>query len=248
MSGEDRSLSLSVRRVVENLERTRRRQAMSAPNEVEWCHCNKCMQRTRHRTLFSESRGEEVGDSISGNDYQVLECQGCGSIAFRQREWCSEWVDEDGPCYQSTYYPPPISRKIPGWVDELPFEIRAVLNEVYTALHSGNPILATFGARTVLDLVMVDKLGEDVGSFDRKVKTLEANGHLTRSEAELIEAALEAGHASAHRGYAPDTNGLNSVMDILESVLDKFYAAAGRQRKLAAQAAALRRRVPPRTI
>ena len=89
---------------------------MSEPNKVEWCHCNKCMRGTRHRTLFSESRGEEVGDFVSGSDYQVLECQGCGSVAFRKRDWCSEWVDEEGPCLRWT----PLSRPKSGDPSLLP--------------------------------------------------------------------------------------------------------------------------------
>jgi hypothetical protein len=54
------------------------------------------------------------------------------------------------------------------------------------------------------------------------------------------------GNASAHRGYAPDTKDINHVMDILEAILDKFYIAEGRQKKLMAQAAALKKGIPPR--
>ncbi len=138
-----------------------------------------------------------------------------------------------------------ISRKKPEWLNELPSDIKSVLSEVYIALHAESRYLATVGPRTVLDLLIVDKIG-DSGSFKQKIKKLEDGGHITHAEAELIEAVIEAGSASAHRGYAPDTDSLNHVMDTLESMLDKLYIAEGRQKRLATQAAALRTKIPPR--
>jgi hypothetical protein len=154
-------------------------------------------------------------------------------------------MNEDGPDYNDTYYPPRVSRRMPEWFSRLPSDIKAVMSEVYVALHAGSRYLATVGARTVIDLLIVDKIG-DGGTFTQKVQKLEDGGHITHPEAELIEAVIEAGNASAHRGYAPDARSLNHVMNILESILDKFYAAEERQERLADQAAALRKKVPPR--
>jgi hypothetical protein len=94
-------------------------------------------------------------------------------------------------------------------------------------------------------MLIVDKIG-DIGSFKDKVRHLQTAGHITVPEAELIDVVTEAGNASTHRAYAPDAKSLNHVMDILEAILDKFYATEPRRRKLAIQAAALKKNIPAR--
>jgi len=215
------------------------------PKDNERIFCNGCMKKTRHLLLFHHM--EEGGDEeFSWNhDHQVLQCQGCENITFRIDHTDSESYSEDGLWHSYTYYPPPVSRRKPVWFDELPSDIRLVMEEVYVALQAGSRYLATVGARTVLDLLITDKIG-DVGTFKDKIAKLETDKHITHPEAELIEAVTEAGNASAHRGFRPDATSLNHVMDILEAVLDKFYAAENRQYTLALQAEELKKKIPPR--
>jgi len=177
--------------------------------------------------------------------YQIIECKGCGNINYRTCSWTSDMIECDGPFYKYVCYPTPVSRKVPEWLKELPVDLQSVLGEVYAALHAGSRYLATVGARTVLDLLILDKIG-DIGSFKQKIQKLEDDGHITNAEAQLIDAVIEAGNASTHRGYAPITKDLNHVMDILEAILDKLYVAEGRQQKLMTQAATLKKRIPPR--
>jgi Domain of unknown function (DUF4145) len=144
-----------------------------------------------------------------------------------------------------SYYHPLISRKRPQWFEALPVNLNGVLNEVYVALQSDSYYLATFGARTVLDLLIVEKIG-DAGAFEQKIRRLKADGHITEEERDLVETVIEAGNASANRGFAPNQRDLKHVMDIVEVLLDKFYIAKGRQKQLAANAAALKKKIPPR--
>lgn len=120
------------------------------------------------------------------------------------------------------FYPPRISRRTPPWANKLPKDIGAVVDEVYRALQADSPRLATIGARTIVDLVILDKVG-DVGTFIKKLAALEALGFVGRKNREFISAALEAGSAAAHRGVAPDVADLNRVMDIVESLLESVY-------------------------
>ncbi len=220
---------------------------MPKKQPIQLVSCNACLRSTRHNIRFELRHGEsdDVNQIYVGTDYQVLECLGCGNITFRTRGWSSDEQDEDGQLYRDTYYPPLISRKKPAWFDVLPQNIKSVLNEVYIALHADSYYLATVGARTVVDLLIVDKIG-DVGSFKEKIKKLKADGHITTEEGDLVEAVIEAGNASAHRGHAPNQSDLKHVMDILESLLDKLYIAERRQKQLADKAAALKKKIPPR--
>lgn len=78
------------------------------------------------------------------------------------------------------------------------------------------------GARTLLDMLMVQKVG-DVGSFKQKLKKLQAGGFVSADNVEILDAALDAGNAAAHRGHAPNASDVNTVMDIVENLLQAVY-------------------------
>ncbi len=70
------------------------------------------------------------------------------------------------------------------------------------ALSAECPTLAVMGARTLVDKLLAEKLG-DVGGFVQKLDMAVARGVLTKEATEIIAAAVEVGHAASHRGYAP---------------------------------------------
>jgi hypothetical protein len=78
------------------------------------------------------------------------------------------------------------------------------------------------GARTLLDIVMVEKIG-DAGGFGQKLRQLEAAGFVSSKNREVLEATLDAGSAAVHRGYAPKATEVNLVMDIVENLLQAIY-------------------------
>src|SRR5437773_8541425 len=144
--------------------------------ETERMHCNSCGQKTKHRIVAShKQQGTEEIHEIVGivswdNTYEILECCGCETIKFRQKEIFSE---NDGPTI--TYFPPDVSRKPPDWMFSLPRNVKALLAEIYTALYANSQRLAAMGARTVLDLVIAEKVG-DQGGFAKGIASLEQNG------------------------------------------------------------------------
>ena len=85
---------------------------------------------------------------------------------------------------------------------------------------------------------MVDKVGDD-GTFNEKLKKLEALGVVSLNNRELLSAVLDASHAAAHRGHAPDADDVNAVMDIVENLLHSVYILPG-------MADRLRKNTPPR--
>ena len=109
---------------------------------------------------------------------------------------------------------------------------------VYRALNTDGRRLAAMGARSLVEMTMVEKVG-DQGSFARNLTAMETEGYLSRREKSILEAALEAGHAATHRGHNPTSEELEQVMDIVEHLLRMVYA-------LEESSAMLRRRIPPR--
>jgi hypothetical protein len=133
--------------------------------------------------------------------------------------------ENDGP--EERYFPPRVSRHPPDWAHTLPGDLYVLLDEVYRALDANNYRLPMMGARALLDKVMVEKVEE-----------LEKTGYISAKNREVLESALDAGHAAAHRGYATPTT-VNIVMDIVENMLQALYV-------LHDAAAKLKKSTPPR--
>ena len=87
------------------------------------------------------------------------------------------------------------------------------------------------GARTLVDMLMLDKIG-DVGSFQHKLEQLEKRGLVGRQNRNFLAVALDAGNAAAHRGYQPKKEQLNHAMDIVENLLQAVYVLEGAAEEL----------------
>lgn len=198
-------------------------------NTIVKAHCNECLNETKHILVASRSNGDS--ESINPLDpyetlcvswrttYSMLECCGCENVCLKREYYFSEW---DGTKVE--YYPPQISRQLPKWQEDLPEEMRELLLEVYSALHADSRRLAVMGARALVDLYMTNELG-DIGGFAQKLKELENKGLISKPNKEYLDAALEAGHAAAHRGHKAQNEEVNQVIDIVENLLQNHVLA-----------------------
>lgn len=182
--------------------------------------CNKCGNETKHEVVMKRStHGSEVVDPYHGFEiswsttYSMLECMGCEEVLLKRSFWFSE-----GDGLEEEYYPPRVSRRRPTWFDDLPAEYSSLLSEIYSALHADSRSLAMMGLRTLIDLFMSRKLQDSPG-FEAGLKALVKENYITTRSRNVIEAAVEAGHAAAHRAHKPTVNQLNAVMDIVENLI-----------------------------
>jgi hypothetical protein len=200
--------------------------------------CNDCGRKTDHVILKRHVTRGSDDETWWETIFDMLECRGCHFISLRRTSNFSEY---ENPVIE--YFPPPISRREPSWIGELamnvPIELGLpdLLTEIYSALHANNRRLATMGARTLLDVVMTDKV-TDVGRFDQKLDALEKE-FVTKKQREFLEAALDVGNAVSHRGHCPTAKQLDQVMDIVESILQQIYV-------LPNAAVELKKSTPPR--
>lgn len=185
-------------------------------------HCNECGHETKHHVLHSKTinGSEEVegyGEIEWWDRYELLECGGCETVILRRTHYFD-------PTDETTVhaYPPPSARRKPHWLSQLPLDIRQLLIQIYNALEANSRSLALMGARAVLDMVIVQKVG-DVGGFSAKLKALEAAGFIGTKNREVLDATIDAGSAAAHRGYQPAADDMNAVMDILENLLQAVF-------------------------
>jgi len=147
----------------------------------------------------------------------MLECRGCHFVTLRRTFTFSEWDGSEVQCF-----PAPVSRRLPAWKGKLPSEVVALMEEVYTALHADSRRLAMMGTRTLIDMAILETVG-DVGTFQSKLNAMKNGGYVAQRQVEVLEAALNAGHAAGHRGHLPSTDELKEVMDILENLLQAIY-------------------------
>jgi hypothetical protein len=100
--------------------------------------------------------------------------------------------------------------------------MRELLEEIYKSLDAENLRLPMMGARTLVDMMILEKIG-DVGGFKEKLKELEKEGFVSSRNREALYAALEVGNAAAHRGHAATASEVQAVMDIVETMLHAIY-------------------------
>ena len=198
---------------------------------LERVHCNHCRSKTLHRRLKrsidnGSAEVETVGEVWWTNTSDMLECCGCKEVVLRNTHVFSENMEGE-----ESFFPPPVSRHPPDWRYQLPHPVRTLLEEVYRSLDADSRALPMMGARTLVDMLMADKVG-DIGSFAAKLKELEKQGFISTKNREVLEAALDAGSAAAHRGYSPTTKEVHAVMDIVENLLQAVYVLGALAKRL----------------
>ena len=181
-------------------------------------HCNHCRQETSHVAVFEKQNEvsadiESVGEIYWVTTHRLLECCGCQDISLSKAVYFSEADDT-----QTHFYPPRVSRHKPAWHGELPTDYEQLLAEVYSSLHADNRRLAMMGARALVDLFILRKVG-DLGDFSKGMDALEKEVFISVKDRLIVKAAIEAGHAAAHRAYRPTAISLERLMDILENII-----------------------------
>ena len=97
--------------------------------------------------------------------------------------------------------------------------------------------LAMMGTRAIVDAVVRRTVG-DLGNFGKGLDALQDRDVIGERDRAILEAAVDAGHASAHRGHQPDSDNVNLVIDIVERLIHAEI--------LAEQAQLLKAAIPPR--
>lgn len=211
--------------------------AAARVDRIVKAHCNKCRGLTNSWVRAEHTVTGNDGPISWSDSFEVLQCCGCDTLSVRQEHWFSEWdemdYDEYGrlvmrPGIKEVYYPAPTLRVKPEWFDTLADEVlRNVLEELYAALNAGLNVLASVGARTLLDRAGYLLIRDPRGGFEGKLSALQTGGHISAQEKTTLEAVADAGSASAHRGYTPTVERLGHIVDIIENFLHRAFVLAG---------------------
>ena len=133
-----------------------------------------------------------------------------------------------------------ISRSLPRWLgknDSLKFHIgeqqfiTEFLREIYTCLDNNSARTAFLTIRALLEHIIIDLIG-DHGGLSKNIKQLKLKGHVTERDGTALEAIIEMGSASMHRGHKPNVEDLHTSLDIIENLIELVYLSESRGKKL----------------
>lgn len=199
------------------------------------------------------------GDGTCASDTgMILECCGCERVFFRRDYWFSEWDEVvDHPVsgepmmrrgIQTAYWPSAIARQRPKWLDDLrrrDNSLGLLLDEMYSALDADLRVLAAIGARTAFDRAS-ELLGVHPAiSFQEKLDSLGALGKISHDEEKSLEILVDAASAAAHRAWRPESDQLNTMVDVVESFLHRSFAVGEGIAKLRASVPTKPKRTKP---
>jgi hypothetical protein len=208
------------------------------PN-IQLVPCAKCATETRHNVLHQNIDKGSDEHTWWKELATLLKCAGCGSVTLEKTLYFSEDVEPDGrPIPQITYYPTRPKRPVPEWTSHLPGDMHAVLTEIYEAHREGLIRLTAMGVRTLVDMMMVQEIG-DIGGFEQKLDKLEKDGVLSLHQKETLATVVDAGSAAGHRGFKPAPALIDAMLDTIELVLKQRYVVAP-------MIESLKRQIPPR--
>ena len=186
--------------------------------------------------------------------WYILRCRGCEHVFAQTVSTDSENSDSyQGPdgTYEQFYietvrtWPPQAKRRRPDWFEGSGVNLKLltglwpIMREVYDALDADLNVLAAMGMRIAFDKA-ARLLGVDPDlSFREKLDKLVVDDDRTR-----LETLVDAGSAAAHRGWAPSSEELSTMMDVLEHFVHEAFVAPVRKKRLDARVEAMRPTVP----
>lgn len=191
--------------------------------------CYQCKGETHQKTLFEnvellppieivafDEHGQRKGSAwtIEARVWNISQCQGCERINLNVYARHSP-AEDDFPIH---HFPTKDFRPFPTWATYLNRNYLELICEIHQSLSAGSVRLPLMGARTLLDLFIVEKIG-DAGTFKVKLQKLVDGNYISSSSKDLLEIALEYGHAAIHRNYQANKDELNGVLDIIENLL-----------------------------
>lgn len=171
-------------------------------------------------------------------DWFLLRCCGCEHVFVLT---ISTHYDKDANGeitsafrWPFKYWPALSARKEPDWLFDINSDrgdakrLVDTLAELYGALNNELHMLAAIGIRTTFDIA-AELLNMDSSQpFKAKLEALEKAGHIGGADRSRLETLVDAGSASAHRGWRPDKKDLGTMMDVLEHFIYRSFVAPKR--------------------
>lgn len=108
------------------------------------------------------------------------------------------------------------------WSFNLPKDDMLLFFEIISAYEQGLFILALSGIRTLIDRYLVKKVG-NIGGFEKKLKKMLDDKHISNTQYEILNTIIDGGNASNHRGFRPEKEMVKTFLEVVEDIISLDY-------------------------
>lgn len=190
-------------------------------------YCHSCLKNTNH-TILKEHRwsSNPEYDYYYGISYQIVKCDGCDQISFRQEEVDLEvaHLHDELP---KTIYQYPISLKEHRefeWHEflEFPENVNNIYKDTIKCYANDSKILAGAGLRACIEAICNDKNieGKDLA---KRINQLKSKGMISTRDASYLHGIRFMGNDSVHDIKTPKDEELKVALRIVEHLLESIY-------------------------
>jgi hypothetical protein len=201
----------------------------SAGQEVNVACAGTCSGITSHMVMSSM---DNTGDNDFMNwwsRYQVIQCQGCKKLSFRQVHGNSEDTEQVGENEWINHervqlYPArnADTRGLGEDVARLPDTVAMLYEETRTTLLNATPVLTGIGLRALVETVCKEK--KSPGKvLQKQIDGLVTMGILTRTDADVLHEIRSMGNVAAHEAIPHPDEQLVLAMEVVEHLLKSVY-------------------------
>ncbi|NEV65287.1 DUF4145 domain-containing protein, partial [Thiorhodococcus minor] len=190
-------------------------------------YCRDCCKTTNHKVLseHTESVQDEYRCDIT---FQILQCLGCDTKAFRKVVYDIEsayptYGDQWEVPQEVTLYPKAVEgHKEIDDLWELPNIVRRIYTEVLMALREDAKVLSGLGLRATVEAVCND-LGIPGRSLEVRINKLATAGYISKNDAERLHGIRFMGNDAAHDIKKPKDASLSVALQIVEHLIASVY-------------------------
>jgi len=238
--------------------RTELAETAKPTDTVRKAECAKCGGE-RNCDILGKHDEWHADDKFQENiQWFILKCRACDYVFVQtastnseeyHNSYAQDGSEETTHLESFKYWPALSKRKKPEWMPDYRADVdplSVAMLELYGALENDLRMLAAIGIRTAYDIAS-ELLGIDSSlPFEKKLDALISSGRIGILDKDRLETMVDAGSASAHRGWRPSPNDLNTMMDVLEHFVEESFVAPTRKKELDDEAAKVKKTVPPR--
>ncbi len=225
---------------------------MPDPDKTSWIYCNICKGNTRHLMVASKpynNHVEEGNEPAVWGEYRLWSCAGCDTCTMEDH-YSAEYMriydvpnsNSDNQIYESIYHPKRMSASRPSkHFVNLPPKLETLYSEVVKSDNEGLHLLCAAGLRSLLEGVCADK-GIRGDNLEKKIEGMK--GSLPESIVTNLHEFRFMGNKAVHELEAPKSYELGLALDVIEDILNFFYALDYKASLLAKVRAAQREAAP----
>nr|RDS94664.1 DUF4145 domain-containing protein [Cereibacter sphaeroides f. sp. denitrificans] len=197
-------------------------------------------------SLFGETRGAV---------WRLLQCAGCEHTFVEVTKYRLTQDELAIPeTIEEKVWPALTKRRAPKWIRSVTSGnhstpvFRRATYELYKTFNEGLLLSCSICVRTCFEIA-VEMLGLDPEMpFAKKVDELEATGRVTKADADQIKVMIDAGNAAAHRGWSPESDEVELLINILERFLHAAWVQPKETQQIESRIAQLKDAVPKRKL